>query len=270
MRLFILAAVAAIGIALAGPAVAVPEPQIPEWVLRDQAPDYVKIRRGLFEKASLEYLKTFNKIMGAGLMGAVPRNVENKHVNSVLWRMRSEMAEFNPKINPGYKIGPAGGTIETGYMVVHGDASPRVYRIQIIGENPQIDIYYDNPHKSTVTMFDALNKITFLVTSSGVQILDASLPSIQANTSFVGLVGGTGVTISKNEIMRGLGVLADFINAQRGNTGLCGGGAVSFMDLARAIILDDQTVGAREALVGAIKTGKYSYRCEGSKVQLLF
>jgi len=145
-----------------------------------------------------------------------------------------------------------------------------VYRIQVL-ETPQVDYYYKNlATQIHITISDGSNKIAYLVTPSGVQVVDAALPSIQTNTSFVGIVGGTGVTISKNDIIRGLGVLADFVNAQRGKVGLCGGPAVSYMSLARAIMLDDQKFGARETLASAIKAGKYSYRCEGSKVQLLF
>lgn len=260
MRLFILAAVAAIGIALAGPAVAVPEPpQIPEWVIQAQAPDYV-IGMSRYQRFRPYYAEVYKFIQRGGMFGG--------HMPAFFQRSLSDaytkFADARVRITPD-----GGGTIEMGDMIVYGNNLPDVYRIQTIGETPQTDFYYKNlATQIHITISDGVNKITYLATPTGVQVLDASLPSIQANTSFVGLVGGTGVTISKNDTIRGLGVLADFVNAQGGEAGLCGGGRVAFMAVVRAILLDQNAM--RETLASAIKAGKYTYRCEGSVVQLLF
>ena len=198
--------------ALVRPVAAVPDTtELPQFVLERLPLDYSNSRT-LYQDNYKHYAWAYKQIQSGGLgSGVAPLHMQRAVSDAMAKTSGSAI-----RIKPG-----SGGTIENGHLVVYGNNHPDVYRIQVL-DAPQVNYYYKNlATQIHITISDGANKITYLVTPSGVQVVDAELPSIQANSSFVGLVGGTSITISKNDIFRGLGVLADFVNAQRGKDGLC-------------------------------------------------
>lgn len=157
----------------------------------------------------------------------------------------------------GVDLQSSGGTIETGKNTIYGQG-PNVYRINFYSAVPGIDLYKLSANECRFVVSDGVNKITYITDKGDVRVIDAELPSMTAKTNSTGISAGHGVEFSKNELIRGLNVMAEIINTQSTNAINCGTNR-SFVDMTKMIINDDS--GMRGVLESAIKKNELGLRC---------
>lgn len=166
----------------------------------------------------------------------------------------------------GVDLRPDGGSIDNGSFAIYG-RGPNVYRINYYANMPAYDIFKLSDHEFSVTVSAGGNKITFIVDEQGVRVIDADLPSMTARTSSTGVSAGHGVELSKNELIRGLNVLANFINTQSTSTIAKNCGPYRpFSGFASNIITGRNDM--RAVLESAIKNNNVNPTCKDGKVIL--